>query len=92
MEAASTVRSDPSCMLHEATYWYTLPHCTPDVLRCFVCALKDTPYPPTPPPSIRRTLRTAHIEFIESQLYVGLMMWGLVHRYGLLAPAPHSWL
>ncbi|GLC77336.1 hypothetical protein PLESTF_001921500 [Pleodorina starrii] len=36
--------------------------------------------------------RTAHIEFIESQLYVGLLMWGLVHRYTMLAPAPHSWL
>ncbi|GLI64796.1 hypothetical protein VaNZ11_008202 [Volvox africanus] len=36
--------------------------------------------------------RTAHIEFIESQLYVGLMMWGLVHRYTMLAPSPHSWL
>ncbi|KAG2493863.1 hypothetical protein HYH03_008079 [Edaphochlamys debaryana] len=36
--------------------------------------------------------RTAHIEFIESQLYVGLIMWGLVHRYTMLAPAPHAWL
>ncbi|KXZ48391.1 hypothetical protein GPECTOR_28g798 [Gonium pectorale] len=36
--------------------------------------------------------RTAHIEFIESQLYVGLMVWGLLHRYTMLAPAPHSWL
>ncbi|PNH02780.1 hypothetical protein TSOC_011211 [Tetrabaena socialis] len=35
--------------------------------------------------------RTAHIEFIESQLYVGLCMWGLVHRYTMLAPSPHSW-
>ncbi len=36
--------------------------------------------------------RTAHIEFIESGAHVGLMAWGLLHRYRMMAPAAHGWL
>lgn len=36
--------------------------------------------------------RTAHIEFIESQVYVNFLMWGLLVPYNLLAPPRQGWV
>lgn len=36
--------------------------------------------------------RTAHIEFIESQVYVGFLMWGVLVKHKLLAPPRQGWI
>jgi hypothetical protein len=51
--------------------------CLPKTARCSVSALVG---------------RTAHIEFIVSDPYVRLLVWGVIAKYGIIQPAAAAWV